>query len=98
MSAFERARLESEALLKALGGTPEPLDSGRRTRSSNRPPVTPSPKPEKPKRKQPATPRATKKLKLTETPIDEIDAASSQDDESSKETLNVIICFYFYRI
>lgn len=39
MNSFERARLEGEELLKALGGS---LEGGRRTRSSTRGPQTPT--------------------------------------------------------
>lgn len=58
MTSFERARVEGEELLKALGGS---LEGGRRTRSSTRgTPATPPP-PEK--RARVSTPRRTKKAK-----------------------------------
>lgn len=58
MTSFERARVEGEELLKALGGS---LEGGRRTRSSTRgTPATPPP-PEK--RARVSTPRRSKKSK-----------------------------------
>lgn len=65
MSRAEKARLESEELLKSLGVT---MEAGRQTRSSRRGPATTttfeSPKPETPKRKAPSTPRVPKKGKI----------------------------------
>lgn len=70
MSSFERARVEGEKLLKALG-VDGSLEGGRRTRSSTRgpvPPPTPSPPP---KRARTATPRRSKKAKQEEKAAEE---------------------------
>lgn len=74
MSRAEKARLESEELLKSLGVT---MESGRQTRSSRRGTVVESPKPEPLKRKQTNTPRRTKKAKVSES--DSIDGASQSN-------------------
>ena len=82
MSRAEKARLESEELLKSYGVT---IESGRQTRSSRRStaPVE-SPKPEPPKRRQPSTPRASKKAKVVEA--DQADGSNHVDESNKNET------------
>lgn len=82
MSRAEKARLESEELLKSLGVT---IESGRQTRSSRRgTDARESPKPETPKRKQPSTPRASKKAKVA--PVDQTDSANHVEKSNKNET------------
>lgn len=71
MSRAEKARLESEELLKSLGVT---METGRQTRSSRRGPAVESPKPEPVKRKQINTPKRSKKTKVSES--DSVDGAN----------------------
>lgn len=85
LSNAERARLESEQLVKALGGS---LEGGRRTRSSARGSVPPSPKVIEPvKRKAPATPRRSKKTK-NET-VDDTDSANHVDENPTIDEVKV---------
>lgn len=90
MSRAEKARLESEELLKSLGVT---MESGRQTRSSRRGPVVESPKPEPIKRKQTNTPRRTKKAKVSES--DSTDGANHVAESKSDEVQVIQICYYF---
>lgn len=82
LSRAEKARLESEELLKSYGVT---IESGRQTRSSRRSTaVVESPKPEPPKRKQPSTPRASKKAKIVAT--DQTDGSNHVNESNKNET------------
>lgn len=80
VSRAEKARIESEELLKSLGVT---MEAGRQTRSSRRGPVVESPKPEPMKRKQTNTPRRTKKAKISET--DSTDGGNHVEESSENE-------------
>lgn len=79
MSRAEKARIESEQLLKSLGVS---MEAGRQTRSSRRGTAVESPKPEPqpPKRKQTSTPRGSKKAKVTE--VDQTDSTNHVLNES----------------
>lgn len=85
MSRAEKARLESEELLKSLGVS---IDSGRQTRSSRRGGRVESPKPEPPPTpKRKAAPSATpsrrgKKAKVEEN-SDQTDHGSNHVEEES---------------
>lgn len=81
MSRAEKARLESEELLKALGVS---IEAGRQTRSSRRgTSVVETPKPEPPKRKQPSTPRTSKKAKIIA--IDQVDSTNHVEESNNSE-------------
>lgn len=81
MSRAEKARIESEELLKSLGVK---IESGRQMRSSRRGNIVDeSPKPELPKRKQLSTPRASKKAKVIE--IDQTDSLNHVEESNKKE-------------
>lgn len=86
MSRAEKARLESEELLKSLGVS---IDSGRQTRSSRRSGQVESPKPEPPptpKRKAAtnATPgRRGKKAKVEEN--DQTDGTNHVEEKSQPD-------------
>lgn len=80
MSRAEKARIESEELLKSFGVT---MEAGRQTRSSRRGPVVESPKPEPMKRKPTNTPRRSKKAKISET--DSTDGANHVEESNQNE-------------
>lgn len=91
VSRAEKARIESEELLKSLGVT---MEVGRQTRSSRRGPVIESPKPEPLKRKQTNTPRRSKKAKISET--DSTDGGNHVDDQNEAQVqLTFIFSFPF---
>lgn len=85
MSRAEKARIESEELLKSLGVT---IESGRQTRSTRRgTTAVESPKPEPIKRRQLNTPRVSKKAKIAEA--DQTDSANHVN-ESGKNDAQVL--------
>ncbi|XP_031621569.1 transforming acidic coiled-coil-containing protein 2-like [Contarinia nasturtii] len=81
LSRAEKARIESEELLKALGVT---MEAGRQTRSSRRGTNTvETPKSEPAKRKQPSTPRTAKKPKVFD--IDQIDSTNHVEEGNNAD-------------
>lgn len=93
MSRAEKARLESEELLKSFGVT---METGRQTRSSRRGTPVESPKPVEPlKRKQTNTPRRIKKPKITE--VDLTDGTNhsheSNENEVDEVQLHIILIY-----
>lgn len=87
LSRADKARIESEELLKALGVT---MEAGRQTRSSRRGTTTSyeSPKPEPAKRKPASTPRVSKKAKIAAA--DQTDGTNHVED-TNKSDIQVII-------
>lgn len=99
MSRAEKARLESEELLKSLGVS---IESGRQTRSSRRggsSTESPKPEPPTPKRKaaaaagsNPTPSRRGKKAKIQEDDqtdgTNHVEEKSQSDEKQVKKTLN----------
>lgn len=93
LSSFERARAESEELLKALGGT---LEGGRRTRSSSRPVAPPQAAASPPAKKSRAsTPRRGKKKQDDE---DQTPAEASNDNHKENNVGEKVIATFAFRL